>query len=30
MDHAALAADIEAAYRGMWRTWCANQSAAKA
>jgi protein O-GlcNAc transferase len=30
MDFAAFARDMEAAYRGMWRRWCANPSAATA
>ena len=25
MDHAALASDMEAAYRGMWQAWCARR-----
>jgi predicted O-linked N-acetylglucosamine transferase (SPINDLY family) len=25
MDHAALAADMETAYRGMWQAWCARR-----
>jgi protein O-GlcNAc transferase len=29
-DYAAFARDIEAAYRGMWQAWCANQIATSA
>jgi protein O-GlcNAc transferase len=27
MDYPAFARDMEAAYRGMWQAWCANQPA---
>jgi predicted O-linked N-acetylglucosamine transferase (SPINDLY family) len=30
MDFAAFAHDIEAAYRGMWQAWCANQTTSPA